>query len=403
MQAKNMSKTLKNKAFRGNETPFHLLIPAAGNASRMGMGVPKPYLKVNGKAILRYTLEKFMNFKGLKSVSIVIDKEHIDLYHEAVMGFKNCQYVIGSNSRKLSVYNGLNNLYNVKNEDIILIHDAARPMVQCTDIDALLCAMENNDSTTLATPIFDTLMKNNEAIDRDNMWAIQTPQAFKYGLLKSAHEKFKDDDSFTDDAGLMRAAGHNVKIVTASRQNIKITTPEDFEMVKLMIIGNTEIRTAFGYDVHAFEKESSARKLMLGGIAIKHPFALVGHSDADVVLHAITDSILGAINQGDIGTHFPPSDPQWKNADSALFLQEAMRLLKAQNGTLKFIDVTILAEEPKIGPHRQAMQMRISEIMGIEEGRISIKATTTEGLGFTGRKEGIATQALATVQLPVTQ
>ncbi len=393
-----MTKTTEYKASQ----PFHLLIPAAGNASRMGLETPKPYLKVNGKEILRYTIEKFMNFSGLQGVSVVINEADIDLYHEAVSGLDNCRYIIGSNLRKSSVYNGLNSFSNVKDKDIILIHDAARPMVQCADIATLLDTMSKTDAATLAFPVPDTLSRENEVVDREGVWAIQTPQAFKFGALKAAHEQFKDDDSFTDDTGLIRALGHEVQFVTSSRQNIKITTQDDLEMVTAMMGNLTETRTASGYDVHAFEKEASSRKFILGGIEIEYSLALMGHSDADVVLHAITDALLGSINEGDIGLHFPPSDMKWKDADSAVFLKEAANLIGQRGGDIKFIDVTIMAEEPKIGPHRVAMQSRIAEIIGMSPSRISIKATTTEGLGFTGRKEGIAAQALATVQLPVT-
>jgi 2-C-methyl-D-erythritol 4-phosphate cytidylyltransferase/2-C-methyl-D-erythritol 2,4-cyclodiphosphate synthase len=198
----------------------------------------------------------------------------------------------------------------------------------------------------------------------------------------------------------MRAMGHRVEIVPASSQNIKVTTADDFAMVEAMIKTQKETRTAMGFDVHAFEKEHGERKLMLGGLEIPHDFALTGHSDADVVLHAITDALLGTLNQGDIGTHFPPDDPQWKNVDSAVFLKKTKGLLDDNSVDIKFIDVTIMTEAPKIGPYRAAMQTRIGAILDLDPKRISIKATTTEKLGFTGRQEGMACQALATVLLP---
>ena len=397
---------LKGKPNNMTKQAFHLLIPAAGNARRMGQDMPKQYLKINGKPVLRYTLEKLININGLQSIVIAINGDHKELYQEAVQGLENVSFVIGSSSRKQSVYNGLKEFSNNNKSDIILIHDAARPLVQEKDVTALLKAMENAEAATLACPISDTLYRSekskDEILSRDNLWAIQTPQAFKLDTLMEAHEKFKDDDGFTDDAGLIRAMGHEVQIVPASRMNIKITTPEDFEMVQTMLNTAKQTRSASGYDVHAFEAAPSERRLMLGGIVIDHPVALKGHSDADVVLHAITDAILGIINEGDIGTHFPPSDPQWKDADSAIFLKEAAKLLATKGGDLSFIDVTIMAEEPKVGPHRTAMQTRIADILGVSTSMISIKATTTEGLGFTGRKEGIACQALATATLPVT-
>lgn len=380
---------------------FHLLIPAAGTASRMGQVTPKPYMQIQGKAILRHTIEKFSNIKGLKGIQVVIHPDHRALYDMAIEGLNLPPPIIGSNSRKLSIYNGLQSFLKVLHEEIVLIHDAARPLVEIDDIQKLLKIMQNSDAATLASPVTDTLVRGDENVDRDSLWAIQTPQAFKIGPLKEAHEKFANDDNFTDDAGLMRAMGHKVEIVPASRNNIKITTAEDFEMVQAMMAEQTETRTATGYDVHAFEKAHSDRKLMLGGIELPHDVALTGHSDADVILHAITDAILGTINEGDIGTHFPPSDPQWKNADSALFLKKAGEMLLAKGGSITLLDVTILAEEPKIGPHRDAMQKRIAGILNISSERISIKATTTEQLGFVGRKEGMACQALATITLPV--
>ncbi len=397
-----MTKTSKNIT----ETRFHLLIPAAGHASRMEKETPKPYLKINGKAILQHTIEKFIDMKGLESVLIMINADHHDLYNDAVRdlnsGLKNISYKIGSTSRKQSIYNGLKGFSNVKKDDVILIHDAARPLVQASDIIKLLEVMDKAKAATLATPVSDTLYRDNDQIGRDSLWAIQTPQAFKLAPLIAAHEKFKEDDNFTDDAGLMRANGHKVEIVTGSRNNIKITTREDFDMVRAMINNETETRVASGYDVHAFESTPSDRKLMLGGIKIPHNLALTGHSDADVVLHAVTDALLGTINEGDIGTHFPPSDPQWKDMESALFLQKAADLLTEKGGNITFLDITIMAEEPKITPHRATMQQRIAEILDIPSTRISIKATTTEKLGFIGRKEGIACQALATITLPVT-
>ena len=385
---------------KSNTQPFYLLIPAAGTANRMGLQTPKPYLKIDGKTILEHTVNKFINFSNLKDLLIVIHEEHQALYDTAFTFLNPPPAVIGSNQRKDSVYNGLKEFLNIKNDDIVLIHDAARPLVAKEDIEAILEIMKSADAATLATPVTDTLQRDGDTISRDNLWTIQTPQAFRFGKLMEAHEKFKEDDKFTDDAGLMRAMGYKVEIVPASSQNIKITTADDFAMVEAMIKSPTEIRTAMGFDVHAFEKERSDRKLMLGGLKIDHDVALTGHSDADVVLHAITDALLGTLNQGDIGTHFPPSDPQWKNVDSAIFLKKTKDLLDDNSVDIKFIDVTIMAEVPKIGPHREAMQARIGELLDLDPKRISIKATTTEKLGFTGRQEGMACQALATVLLP---
>ncbi len=380
--------------------PFHLLIPAAGSGTRFGDNTPKQYYKIQGKTVLRHTIEKFFGMPGLQSITVLINEEHRALYDEAVKGLDINVPITGSKSRKSSIYNGLKFFIKVKNGDIILIHDAARPLISVKDITKLLDSMEENQAATLACPVSDTLLRGNKTVNREALWSIQTPQAFDLKHLIKAHEKFADDDSFTDDTGLMRAMGHEVALITGSRANIKITTQEDLIMAETFIANTLKTRTTSGFDVHAFEITPSERKLMLGGLEIPHDVALTGHSDADVVLHAITDAILGGINKGDIGTHFPPSDPQWKDADSAFFLQEAHKMLKNAGGALQFIDVTIMAEAPKIGPHRAAIQTCISEILKLPETLISIKATTTEGLGFTGRKEGIACQALVTIEIP---
>lgn len=381
---------------------FYLIMMAAGTGTRFQGDVPKQYQKINGVEILRHSTNKFIKNNNLKDFVNVINENDIDIFKKATQGLKNIQNTNGSNIRKNSVYNGLKYFSNLKNEDIILIHDAARPLIHEEDIQNLLMAIKNHNAATLAAPVKDTLFnnQNTETVDREDLWSIQTPQAFKYGALMAAHEQFKDDDSFTDDTGIMRAAGHHVEIVPAKHPNIKITTPDDFAIVKAMIESNLETRTASGFDVHAFEKEPSERKLMLGGIEVDHDLALTGHSDADVILHAITDALLGTINEGDIGTHFPPSDSQWKDAASDQFLKHAHDLLKSKNGQLNFVDVTVIAETPKIGGHREAMQDSIANILGVSPSRVSIKATTTEKLGFTGRKEGMACQALVTIKLP---
>lgn len=389
-----------SKATPHSSQDIHVMIVAAGSSTRFGGKTPKQYQKINSSSIIKHTTNKFININNLKSFLHVINSADQKLYNEAIQGLKMVQNTEGSKTRKQSVYKGLKFFSNVKNEDIILIHDAARPLIHPEDIQNLISALDVHDAATLATPIKDTLYRDNETIDREGLWSIQTPQAFRYGALMNAHKAFKDDDSFTDDAGLIRAAGHHVEIVPTKHPNIKITTPDDFAIVKSMIENSLETRTTSGFDVHAFEKEPSARKLMLGGIEIPHDLALTGHSDADVVLHAITDALLGGINNGDIGTHFPPSDPQWKGAASAQFLEYAHDLLKTKGGTLKFIDVTIMAEAPKIGAHRESIQNSIAKILNILPSRVSIKATTTEKLGFTGRKEGMACQALVTIQIP---
>jgi len=380
--------------------PFHVLIPAAGSGTRMaGSDKPKQYMPLGTKPILRHTIEKFLTIEGCQSITVIINKDHQALYDEAIKGLKIRPPCYGLKSRKNSVYNGLRSLIDVKNDELIIIHDAARPLVNAIDIQATLTKANHSGAACLATPVSDTLhhIESNQTIDRTALMALQTPQIFRHDLIKQAHETFKNDGTFTDDRGMVIAMGHTVTLVKGPRSNIKITTTEDLILAEKLMSNTIETITATGFDVHAFQDGASVR---LGGIDIAHNKSLRGHSDADVVLHAITDAILGTINEGDIGTHFPPSDPQWKNADSALFLKAAISKLHDKGGLAKFIDVTILAEEPKIGPHRAAMQSRISEITGLNTARISIKATTTEKLGFTGRGEGIACQCAVTIQTP---
>lgn len=380
---------------------FHLLIPAAGTGSRMQSDTPKPYRKIGDKTVLRHTIERFLEIEGLKTLRVIIDPQHADMYHDAVDGLKLESFIAGGNTRKQSVFNGLNSISNLKNEDFVLVHDAARPLVCSQDIYALLAKLKDVQAATLATPVTDTLrQRTGENVNRQGLWAVQTPQGFHAQSFFQAHETFKDEDRFTDDAGLMSASGIDVEIVEGSRQNFKITTEEDFKMAKIILSAQAQTKTAMGFDVHAFAAEK-ATSIRLGGIDIPSDRALKGHSDADVALHALTDALLGTISAGDIGTHFPPSDPQWKGVDSAVFLQKAADLVTNKGGMIQHLDLTIIAEEPKIGPHRDAIQTRIADILGLSIDKISLKATTTEGLGFTGRKEGIAAQAIATITLPV--
>ncbi|PZQ48033.1 MAG: bifunctional 2-C-methyl-D-erythritol 4-phosphate cytidylyltransferase/2-C-methyl-D-erythritol 2,4-cyclodiphosphate synthase [Micavibrio aeruginosavorus] len=379
---------------------FHVLIPAAGSGTRTGLSLPKQYRKIGGKMILRHTVEKFIQIQGLKSIRVIIDPEHAAFYAEAMQGLDIAPPVFGAKTRKQSVYNGLSAFSPSEQEDMVLIHDAARLFVSQESIYALLDAMSASLAATLAMPIADTLVDADyNPFDRDKISAVQTPQAFKINLLKKAHDFFRNDDRFTDDAGLIAAIGENVALIPGTRDNFKITTNEDMQMAERLLLPQLETRTGFGYDVHAFDP-APADKIRLGGIDIPYEKKLLGHSDADVVLHALTDALLGTIGEGDIGQLFPPSDMQWKNADSEIFLKEAVRRVRAREGRIIHADITVIAEAPKIGPHREAMQVRIAGMLGIEPSRVGLKATTSEGLGFTGRKEGIVAQAVASVAFP---
>lgn len=380
---------------------FHVLIPAAGSGERAGLSVPKQYRRVGGKMILRHTIEKFIGIQGLKSIRVIIDTEHAEMYREAVNGLNLSPPIIGAKTRKQSVYNGLSAFSYAEHEDLVLIHDAARPFVSEESIHALLAAMGDASAATLAAPVADTLVDADyNRYDRDKISAVQTPQAFHIGLLKKAHDAFKNDDRFTDDAGLVSAIGESITLVPGSRDNFKITTPEDMVLAERLLMPQLETRTGMGYDVHAFDP-APATSIRLGGIDIPYTRKLLGHSDADVILHALTDALLGTIGEGDIGQLFPPSDAQWKNADSEIFLKEALRRVRAKGGRLTHADITLIAEEPKIGPHRMQMLARLSSLLGLDPSRIGLKATTSEGLGFTGRKEGVVAQAVASVTFPL--
>ncbi|MFA5592099.1 MAG: 2-C-methyl-D-erythritol 4-phosphate cytidylyltransferase [Micavibrio sp.] len=379
---------------------FHVLIPAAGNGIRTGLSTPKQYAKIGGKAILRHTIEKFIPIQGLKSLRVIIDPAHEALYKEAVNGLDLPPPAYGSETRKQSIFNGLKLFTDNLDEEIILIHDAARPFVEAGSIYALLAAMEKDNAATLVSAVADTLVDPAyNRLDRDRIRSVQTPQAFRLGLIRKAHEQFADDNSFTDDAGLIAAMGGKIAFIAGSHENFKITSAGDMAMAEKLLAERTETRTGLGYDVHAFDP-APADTIRLGGIDIPHERRLLGHSDADVVLHALTDAILGTIGEGDIGQLFPPSDMQWKNADSAVFLTEALRLLTEKNGKLIHADIVLVAEEPKIGPQRERMLERLSALLGLTRGRIGLKATTSERLGFVGKGEGIACHAVVSVTLP---
>jgi 2-C-methyl-D-erythritol 4-phosphate cytidylyltransferase/2-C-methyl-D-erythritol 2,4-cyclodiphosphate synthase len=309
--------------------------------------------------------------------------------------------VAGGASRQESVLNGLESLAELQ-PDHVLIHDAARPFVTASIINRTLATLATAPAALVAVPVTDTLKRAAErtvsaTVDRKDLWRAQTPQGFRYAEILAAHRQ-SAGAALTDDAAVAEAAGLAVSLVMGADDNFKITTSEDLQRAeRLLGGGGMEFRTGSGYDVHRFAAGSS---VTLCGVRIAHSHGLEGHSDADVGLHALTDALLGAIGAGDIGSHFPPSDPQWRGVDSARFLAHASALVAARGGRVSHVDVTLVCERPKIAPHRAAMVSRIGEILGLAPDRVSVKATTTEGLGFTGRSEGIAGHAIATVALP---
>ncbi len=381
---------------------FYALIVAAGKGQRFGHDIPKQYHEiVPGLTVLRQTINQFITHPHCKGVKVVIHPDDYPFYESSIKGIDILDFSSGGEDRRSSVYNGLKDLSNLKSEDIILIHDAARPLVQKADIDELLKALAAHEAATLCHGLSDTILhKDGSSIDRDQLLASQTPQAFRYKTIISAH-KNNPDAQVTDDAGLVRQSGGHVEFIQGSRLNFKITTQDDLIMARA-ILNNTgsETRTGMGFDVHAFD-DTQTDTIRLGGIDIPFDKKLKGHSDADVALHTITDALLGAIGAGDIGVHFPPSDATYKDMDSSTFLKKAAELIEKKQGNITNIDLTIICEAPKIGPYAPKMRQRIAEICNISADRINIKATTTERLGFTGRKEGIAAQAIATVTIPI--
>ncbi|MEH6405019.1 MAG: bifunctional 2-C-methyl-D-erythritol 4-phosphate cytidylyltransferase/2-C-methyl-D-erythritol 2,4-cyclodiphosphate synthase [Sneathiella sp.] len=374
------------------------LIVAAGTGSRTGLDFPKQYLKLGKKSVLSSAIDQFLIHPSVDHVQVIINPNDEDLYCEAIENRTVLPWVAGGKTRQESVRLGLESIKQ-KSPTYVLIHDAARPFVDKSLIDRCLAGLKESDAVLPAMPVIDTL-KSVESnivtgtVDRAKIVAAQTPQSFNYNSILSAHTKFLDEQ-VTDDIALAELAGIPVKWVMGDAANIKITTKEDIEMVTNKSL--TDSRSGLGFDVHAFADD---RDLWLGGIKVPYSRGLKGHSDADVALHAITDALLGSIGAGDIGTHFPPSDEKWRGVSSDRFLAHAGQLVADLGGKIGNIDLTIICEAPKIGPYRDAMKSRIAEILNIDAERVSIKGTTTEKLGFTGRGEGIAAQAIATVRLP---
>ncbi|MCW5731935.1 MAG: bifunctional 2-C-methyl-D-erythritol 4-phosphate cytidylyltransferase/2-C-methyl-D-erythritol 2,4-cyclodiphosphate synthase [Alphaproteobacteria bacterium] len=378
------------------------LIVAAGRGTRIGGEIPKQYLPLLGRPILRHTLQAFLRHEAIDRVRVVIHPDDRDLYDEAVAGLDLLEPVPGGASRQESVRLGLESLTPLS-PDIVLIHDGARPLVSPAVISATIAALATHPGAIAAVPMADTLKKDVQGQakagpDRTGLWRAQTPQTFRFADILASHRQAGGTE-LTDDAAVAERAGLAVALVAGEEENLKVTNPADLARAERLLLQRLcDTRTGSGYDVHAFG--GSDRKLMLCGIEVPHERGLAGHSDADVALHALTDAVLGAIAEGDIGQHFPPSDLKWKGASSDRFLAHAASLVAARGGIIAHVDVTIVCERPKIGPHRAAMQARLAAILGIDADRVSVKATTTERLGFTGRGEGIAALATATVRLP---
>lgn len=379
------------------------LILAGGSGTRLGADVPKQYLDLGGRAVLRRSIEAIRNHPAVSAVRVVIGGSDRGLYDRAVEGLDLPPPVVGGATRQESGLRGLESLAEFS-PGRVLIHDAARPFVDSPTIDRVIAALDTHPAALPGVPVADTLKKAEgapllvgETVDRNGLWRAQTPQGFRYADILAAH-RAAAGGSLTDDAAVAQQAGLAVAMVLGSEDNFKITTREDLERAARHLGGHMgEFRTGSGFDVHAF---ATGTHVTLCGVDVPHDKGLEGHSDADVAMHALTDAILGAIADGDIGSHFPPSDPKWKGAPSRVFLEHAAKLVAARGGAISNVDVTIVCEAPKVGPHRDAMRASLAGILGIDVGRVAVKATTTEKLGFTGRREGIAAQATATVRLP---
>lgn len=371
------------------------LIVAAGRGERAGGGVPKQYRLLGGKPVLRWTVESLIRHPAVQSTRVVIGQGQQELANAALEGLDVGATIEGGAERADSVRAGLAMI----EADAVLVHDAARPFCPPAVVDRLLASLEFHEGAAPVLPVGDTLARAGESldelVDRSGMVRVQTPQAFRLDRLRAAYERWSGPAP-TDETTVVRAAGMKVAGVQGDPALEKLTLPSDFERAEQWLAGRLIPRTGTGFDVHAF---SGAGPIMLGGIEVAYSRGLAGHSDADVVLHAITDALLGAAGLGDIGEHFPPSDPRWKDADSSLFLSHVTQLLRSRGAIVDHVDCTIIAEAPKIGPHRSAMRARIADIAGLSIDQVSIKATTTEGLGFTGRREGIAAQAVASIRM----
>lgn len=379
------------------------LVVAAGRGTRFGGQLPKQYAALRGRPVLRWTLEALTAHPRIDAVRCVIHPDDRASYDAAAQGLDLLEPVAGADSRQGSVRNGLESLEEL-NPGRVLIHDGARPFVTAATIDAVIDALGEAPGAIAAVPVTDTLKRESggaivATVERAALWRAQTPQGFRYREIMGAHRQASAlETGFTDDAAVAEHAGHAVVLVEDSLENLKVTSPEDLIRADRRLgQENRETRIGNGFDVHRF---GPGDHVILCGLKIPHSHGLVGHSDADVGLHSLTDAILGAAALGDIGQHFPPSDTRWAGADSGVFLRHAKDLIAERGGRILNVDLTLICEGPKIGPHREAMAARVAELLELAVSRVSVKATTTETLGFTGRREGIAAQATAALSVP---
>jgi len=385
------------------------LIVAAGRGERFGTKIPKQFMPLRGKPVLQYAIEAFLHFMPPENICIVHQPDHQEWVQDCI-GPLPFMLQEGENERKKSVYNGLIKFSNAKHNDLILIHDAARPFPSYKLIKSVIDALSVHPAVCPVLAATDTIHMTNEdhalasLTDRTMLRLAQTPQGFHYGVIRTAHEILTDTENITDDASMVYKLGMPVKFVNGDRLNLKITHKEDLDVLKTLKFGYSEYeyRTGTGFDVHSYRTASAPQNayVTLGGVRIPHTHAVNAHSDGDVILHALTDALLGTIGAGDIGLHFPPSDPKWKDAASETFVRHALTLVKEQGGTIVNADITLLCEKPHISIYRKEIESKIQEILKLTSGRVNLKATTTEKLGFIGREEGLAAQVAVSVRFP---
>jgi len=376
---------------------FSVILAAAGAGLRLGGDTPKQWRTLAGRPVARWSLETFLSC-GAEEVVVVVNPDGLAEAEAAFASLTGWRAVTGGATRSCSVRQGLAALS--KPVDAVLIHDAARPLVSRSHIDRLLAALASSEGAVPALPLTDTIKRArdgvvSETVPRDDLHRVQTPQAFRVGPLRAALADPHRDA--TDEAALVEADGGRIALVSGDPLLMKLTFPEDFPMAERLIASSRHVRVGHGFDAHRWGPGAS---VWLCGVEIAHDETLIGHSDADAGLHALTDAILGAAGLGDIGDHFPPSDARWKGAASDIFLRHAAGLVRDLGGEILNVDVTLICEAPKIKPHREAMRVRLAEILSLLPDRVSVKATTTEGMGFTGRGEGLAAQATAAIAFP---
>lgn len=384
------------------------VIVAGGSGFRAGGELPKQYQMIGGKPMLWWTLNAFLDHPGVTHVQCVISADHEALYRAATEGLSGVSVCHGGSTRQESCRAGIAACLATDCSKV-LIHDAARPFVSGDLISHIIAELDRGDAVIPGLPIADTVKHApggliQRTVDREGLWSVQTPQGFRLKAIHDAHESaFRNQVAgLTDDASVAEAFGMRVRVIAGRAANRKVTTGEDLQQANALLSSAhlaqlLDIRMGQGIDFHEFTKGKS---VTLCGVSIPHSQALKGHSDADAAMHALTDAIFGAIGEGDIGVHFPPSDMQWKGAPSSIFLRKAVDLVSVRGGVIANADITILAEAPKIGPHVPAMKACLAPLLGLSADRIAIKATTTEKLGSIGRKEGLAAFAIATVRLP---